>query len=137
MKAVGFRAIWALLACAALPLAVRADELDELLNSEPAATASDSPVAEERLPTFDDLTIEPRAAADSSFGAGVGSTLPETSVWQTAGASSGRPAADHAQPVAQESAPLGISLVPEPSAVALAALALLYFLVFGRRRTLG
>ncbi len=131
MNANRFTIICAVLSAAALSVAARADDFDDLLASDPSAKSVDtSPTAQDPFPTFDDLGLEPPAGI--RFGDRVETTLPAA-----ARDDADQPAANQRQPdqVAEESAPLGIGLVPEPSAVALAALALLYFLVFGRRRT--
>ena len=131
---------WAL---ATLPSLVQADEFDDFLNN-PAAVVSESPAAaDDRELRVEELPIEPRSDANANFGETVSPTFhqmstPQLSEWPAVVSPiAHQHAAAHTPPQAEEPSATGLSLVPEPSAVALAALALVYFLVFGRRRTLG
>jgi len=111
--------------CAALLIVGRSshaqapDEVDRLLANESVAAPLDVPSSESPA----DRSLIGREASDDAG-----------RYWQPpVGASSDvarLPSAADQKPVATE----GISLVPEPSAIALAALALIYFLIFGRRR---
>ena len=128
--------IYAVLLCAVLlvmsrPALVSADELDDLLSSEPSAlppAQGQSDVGSESSADFDLADHEATSYSDQSrWHSAIGpSTARSTKSKPTLDASAQKP-----------SEPSGLSVVPEPSAVFLAALALLYFLVFGRRRQVG
>ncbi len=104
------------------------DDLDELLSGDSAVAAADS--------TQDNLvnpgTVELRSSATGNEARAFSDHLPWSPSLDKPGADL---ASDTSQPLAHRpAAATDISLVPEPSAVALAALALCYFLIFGRRR---
>jgi hypothetical protein len=121
------------IAACALPLCA-ADDLDEFLSSGSVAA------------TFDGNLVSPNAVPSVEGASAVNNADSAT----YAGRVEWRPAL--AAPAPHESLPdsgtalahsrqpmpaSGMSVVPEPSAVALAALALVYFLVFGRRTRWG
>ena len=111
------------------PATGRADELDELLSSEPSASQVESaPAAVQAGLAYD---LENNDALDYS----------DHSRWQppivvpmTRTTKSPQPTTGAAEKPAP---PAGLNVVPEPSAIALGVLALVYFLVFGRRRRLA
>lgn len=119
---------------AAVALA-QADEVDELLSGKAAVTGEHAPAANQpAAPSLEPAIAVPVDPVD------VGVAV-DTAPWNLtidndpqvpmSGDSTGREGDRRAAPSA------GVSLVPEPSAVALAALALLYFLIFFRRRHLA
>jgi hypothetical protein len=114
------------LLCAALPIVARSshaqalDEVDRLLANESVAAPLD-------VPTSESLADRSLIGREATHDGGRYWQPPVGAAGDVARVSSG--AADE-KPAATE----GISLVPEPSAIALAVLALIYFLIFGRRR---
>jgi hypothetical protein len=119
-------AIWA-----AAVLQGQADEVDDLLAGKPLATQDKD--SQSRLgvtPSLDERFSAPLEHVP----------LAEGSAWDATGTQPrtqfGEPSSDQAQnPLPAPSA--SITMVPEPQAIALAALALLYFLIFFRRRHLA
>ena len=121
------------LLCGALFVAAaalaQADEVDDLLSGKAVATQQNtSPVNQSAVPSLQDRMVEPGTFADEAAWAVV---IDDDPRGQLSGDSAVRPGDRRTAPAA------GVNLVPEPSAVALAALALLYFLIFFRRRHLA
>jgi len=126
--------IYALLCVAFLvadrPLQSRGDELDDLLSSEASELQIQSPPD----------AVQAGLAYEAQNGDALDYT--DHSRWHSPvvmapvsrAAKSARPAKGATQKPAP---PAGLNIVPEPSAIALGVLALLYFLVFGRRRRLA
>jgi hypothetical protein len=123
-----------------------ADEVDALFSDEPVSTSAkvEAPIS---LPSEADTTFTvsgSEAAAEpetTHWRATIGHSLrngDEVSANEAPDNKTASHDADHSQSTSAESktAPVvDFSAVPEPSAVALAVLALIYFLVFGRRRS--
>ena len=125
--------IYALLCVACLvtvrPAISRADDLDDLLSSEPSALqVEQAPGAVQAGLAYD---LENHDALDYR----------DHSRWQPPIAVPMTRTTKSAQPTTgateKPAPPAGLNVVPEPSAIALGVLALLYFLVFGRRRRLA
>ena len=135
MKSICLFAFFAVLLAAVRPARTVADELDDLLYGEPApAQQSTEPVAvqPERPLALDLIERDSASYSDQSrWRPAVNAAPARISVNKTA---SGRPTPS-ANPKPAEALPP--NPVPEPSAVILGSLALLYFLIFGRRRRLG
>jgi hypothetical protein len=105
----------------------QADEVDDLLAGKPVAT--DEPASQPG----------PAASLDERFSAPFepAPLTPGTS-WEVATTSRTRLSASTDAADQQPPAPsASVTMVPEPQAIALAALALLYFLIFFRRRHLA
>jgi hypothetical protein len=118
----------AALVCVALVLAsrVQADDLDDLLRNDSSVSAPQ--VAEEVSTRSDVSAADARGYADPhNLHSVIAASVAESQ------SSSAAPLVN--QKVDETSG--GISLVPEPSAVALAICALAYFLLFGRRRSVA
>lgn len=113
--------LWVLVATAA----VQADEVDDLLAGKPVAIPqsdlSSDPFA---APSLQERTVSP------TLGAEWHATI------EQAPAPASRPVAGSTQPSREAVPAAGVNLVPEPSAIALGLAAILYFLVFFRRRHL-
>lgn len=111
------------------PAPARADELDDLLSSEPSALQVDL-VPSSAQPGLE-YELQNQEALDYT----------DHSRWRSPISAPLTRAAKSAQPATgatQKPAPsTSLNVVPEPSAIALGVLALLYFLVFGRRRHLA
>jgi hypothetical protein len=109
----------AALACWSSSLAV-ADQVDDLLAGKPikieevAAEDTAAPAVNERII----VPVEKKTLADEAW-----------EVAETHSVSQSNPALDRNAP-----RPIATTVVPEPSAIALAALSLVYFLLFFRRR---
>jgi hypothetical protein len=128
MKSILALCAVALLVVQAVPAC--ADELDELLASEPVvASAVDS-------------AVQPTASDNEGLDFSHGDNLDyrDAARWQSTVApvpvaKQRTPSTASTQKAAQPAD--DFSVVPEPSAIALAVIALAYFLVFGRRRRLA
>lgn len=135
MKSTCLFAFFAVLLAAVRPAHTLADELDDLLYGEPTSVQQPTePVAvQPEGPQHLDL-IEHDAASysDQSRWRPAVSTAPARVSVNKTPASATNPGA-HSK--AAEALPP--NPVPEPSAVILGSLALLYFLIFGRRRRLA
>jgi hypothetical protein len=134
MRPIYAALICALAVVAARPAQSRGDELDDLLSSPPIAS-SHEPAASSNE-SGSDVTAD--AADHFDLSDSDAASYADQSRWHpvvglsTHAATKGKSTSDGS---AQKSpAPSNLSLVPEPSAVVLAGLALIYFLVFGRRR---
>lgn len=120
------KAFWCALPAAALLTALATmqvsafDHLDDLLAvPAPSANAADTEVSQ--------VPADPLAQFD-----GDGSALSDTAQWHSQHTERGISTA--AATVVDDNSPLAVSVVPEPSAIALAGLATVYFLIFCRRR---
>ena len=126
MKVFG-SSILSLALVSALAVPLLGDEVDDLLAGKPVSGGKvDAPPAD----AFDSSPLNDMIASpiDSS-------TLTVEAGWDTlpkaeAGAEPKQPARDESMPTSD------VSLVPEPSAIVLGVAAILYFLVFFRRRQL-
>ena len=125
--------VYVALFCAALMVAFRpapslGDELDDLLASEPVGAPSEvvsGDVGADEVVDFDLTNSDTPGYTDPSrWQPAIGVPTPRRAKSKSPSTSS-----------TQKSVPPGdLNVVPEPSTIALAALALVYFLVFGRRR---
>jgi hypothetical protein len=110
----------AFLAVVFSPPARALDDLEELLSRDVDSSAQEAVRAQE--------AIDLRSSTDPS---GIVDEVPLNLDFA-------KPAAGNVAPAGSPHSTTGeISMVPEPSAVALAALALCYFLIFGRRHRWG
>jgi hypothetical protein len=137
MKSICLFAFLAVLLAAVRPAHSIADELDDLLYGEPTSSPQPAePIAvEPEGPSHIDLIgsdlIEQEAVSDHSRWRPTVNTPP-------ARVSVNKTAADaNADTNSKSAEALPPNPVPEPSAVILGSLALLYFLIFGRRRRLA
>ncbi len=135
MKSICLFAFFAVLLAAVRPARTVADELDDLLYGEPTSTQQPTePVAvQPESPLALDLIGHDAASySDQSRWRPAVSTAP-------ARVSVNKTSSGGANPSATSKAPEALppNPVPEPSAVILGGLALLYFLIFGRRRRLA
>jgi len=108
------------------------DEVDDLLSGRSTTTAQEtaSPGNPPESPSLEDRVVAPVDSRPL-----VDQTPWEIPLGHPSGANLSRDSSarvDHRKP-----APSEVNLVPEPTAIALAALALLYFLIFFRRRHLA
>lgn len=126
MKSFAAAICCSLLAMAFSVVRAHADELDDLLTGPPAVeTSATSADASGPLPTTASSPIDQLERVDVDY--------TDHARWQPVVAlPSGRDAM--VKPARHSEASSAYSVVPEPSAIALALLALVYFLVFGRRR---
>jgi hypothetical protein len=138
MKDFAF-AVLLIVALAVWPGVAAADDIDDLLASEPSPAVA--PISESAPATStvfgQDLFGTPVTFEPSSITGELDWQPAERVAQPSAHPQPGAPAAAHqaAAPTDPKASPApGINLVPEPSAIALAVLAMLYFLVFGRRR---
>jgi hypothetical protein len=140
MKSTCLFAVFAVLLAAVRPAHAVADELDDLLYGEPtSAQQPNEPIATQpespshMNPIGSDLFERDTASYSdqSRWRPAVGTTPSRVSVNKTP-ARAANPSAN-----SKTSEALPPNPVPEPSAVILGGLALLYFLVFGRRRRLA
>jgi hypothetical protein len=127
MKAMVLMFCFAALAVGAARAAAAPNELERLLNGEtvgPSAARSTRPVA-------DVETVVAESGPDSA-------SFPHRAAWSTASEPSEVDSALHRSTSAHADDPAApaepVSAVPEPSAIILALAALVYFLLFGRRR---
>ena len=134
MKSICLFAFFAVALAACWPAQSFGDELDDLLYGEPSsAQQSTEPVA---VPTenslLDLIQRDVTSYNDQSRWRPAVSTMPaRVSVSKTSAA------ATHPGANSKASEALPPNPVPEPSAVILGGLALLYFMVFGRRRRIA
>ena len=136
------KTIVATLFCSALLLGglsrcATGDELDDLLVSGSPAESSQSDGASTSDARTDGV-VNDSSAIETGSADGQSDRYHHSRSWEpTLGAASSDEMSDHARSVADDAKSSGpLSLVPEPSAVALAIAALVYFLIFGRRRNL-
>lgn len=114
----------------------QADEVDDLLAGKPVVLTQDqeTPVRPSELPALEEPLVQQAAAVESL-------PLAEETAWDIATGPQPHASLSDNSPAPRqkrESAPsVPVSMVPEPSAIALAVLALLYFLIFFRRRHLA
>src|SRR5262249_21397569 len=107
-----------------------ADEVDELFQTDPVQTATLD---------FSDAALR-AAAALSEQGSENGQLYSPEADWRgTRSEVLETESADESADLENKESEtqFAVSLVPEPSAIGLAALALTYFLLFGRRRTIS
>ena len=134
MKSICLFAFFAVLLAAVRPARTAADELDDLLYGEPtSAQQSTEPVAvqPDRPLALDLIERDATVYSDQSRWRPAVNTAPaRVSVNKTAPGTTN----PSANPKPAEA--LAPNPVPEPSAMILGGLALLYFLIFGRRRRL-
>lgn len=109
------------------PAPAQADEVDDLLAGKPVVTGEAAvPVQHFEAPSLQQPIVSPLQSA----------TLADEADWDATikQAPKRRTSADPPQPARESVPPSDISLVPEPSAIALGVAAILYFLIFFRRR---
>jgi len=134
MKSIWLFAFFAVSLAAVRPAHSLADELDDLLYGEPSSAQQPAqPIAvQPEGPHSLDLISNAASYSDQSRWRPVVNTpAPRVSVAKTT-ATPANPAAN-----SKSTETLPPNPVPEPSAVILGGLALLYFLIFGRRRRLA
>ena len=135
MKSIWLFAFFAVSLAAVRPAHSLADELDDLLYGEPSSAQQPTQAIgtqAEGQPTLDLMGNDATSYSDQSRWRPVVNTpAPRVSVAKTT-ATPANPAAN-----SKSTETLPPNPVPEPSAVILGSLALLYFLIFGRRRRLA
>lgn len=135
MKSICLFAFFAVFLAAVRPAHSAADELDDLLYGEPtSAQQPGQPIAvqPESPPQLDLIGHDATSYSDQSRWRPAVSAAPaRVSVSKTASPTANPPANSKAAEA------LPPNPVPEPSAVILGSLALLYFLIFGRRRRIA
>lgn len=109
----------------------QADEVDDLLAGRSIGSSQETSIA----PAEEAASPSPAEAFDHSE-IHKPATLENQPAWH-AGVPAELPHGTVAAATDESASPLELSLVPEPSAIGLAGLALVYFLVFFRRRQLA
>ncbi len=129
MKVIGVTLLCGVL-MAAVAAPAQGDEVDDLFAGKPVKTGDAAlPAQQVEALSLEDRIVSP---VDSA-------TLAEGAAWEPAfkQAPKGTSSADSATPARESVPPSKVSLVPEPSAIALGVAAILYFLIFFRRRRLA
>jgi len=129
MKVIGVTLLFGVLIAVAARSA-QGDEVDDLLADRPVVTQDlASPAQLFESPALEDRMVSPLESA----------ALAEGAAWEAAikQAPNRKSSADSPKPARESQSPSDVSLVPEPSAIALGVGAILYFLIFFRRRHLA